>query len=384
VILEGMYAFTDESGNHGFSFELDGVSTHFIVTAVLINETKLSLVENDIEAIRKKYFQTGEIKSSSVAKNHSRRLIILNELMKSDFKIFSVVVDKQKIFKDSGLMYKESFYKFVNNLVHKELRYAFKKLIVCADEFGGNEYMQSFCKYVKDNEDIPNLFNEREFYFENSKNSVLIQLADFISGTLSFVYENDKKIDAPNYLKILDKKLIRIEHFPKIITKYVVEKGAISDEYNIDIADICLRHIQGFLYKYEKTTDEERINQVIVIKYLCFRFLNNDTRKYISTKELINNLKFRIGKVVSMQYFRTHIIAKLRDEGVIIASSSKGYKIPSKEDELYDFINHGTTIMMPMLARLKMCRDNIKIGTDGKLDLFDNSEYKTLKEFFDI
>lgn len=85
-----------------------------------------------------------------------------------------------------------------------------------------------------------------------------------------------------------------------------------------------------------------------------------------------------------MHYFRTRIIAKLRDEGVIIASSSKGYKIPSKVDELYDFINHGTTIILPLLDRLKKCRDNIKIGTDGKLDLFDNSEYKTLKEFFDI
>ena len=379
-----MYAFTDESGNHGFDFEQDGVSTHFIVTAVLITETKLNLVESEIESIRKKYFQTGEMKSSSVAKNHKRRRIILDELMKSDFKIFSVVVDKQKIFKDSGLMFKESFYKFVNNLVHKELRYAFRKLIVCADEFGGNEYMNSFCNYVKANEDIPDLFGDREFYFENSKKKVLIQLADFISGTLSFVYEKEKKEEAPNYLKILDKKIIRIEHFPKIITNYIIDKGAISDEYNIEISNICLRHIQGFLYKYEKTVEEERINQVIVLKYLCFRFLNNDTRKYIPTKELVNNLKYRTGKVVSMQYFRTHIIAKLRDEGVIIASSAKGYKIPSKEDVLYDFINHGTSIIMPMLARLKKCRDNIKLGTDGNMDLFDNSEYKTLRQFFDL
>lgn len=125
------------------------------------------------------------------------------------------------------------------------------------------------------------------------------------------------------------------------------------------------------------------IYQIIVLKYLCSRFLNYDTRKYIPTKELINNLKYRTGKAVSMQYFRTHIIAKLRDEGVIIASSPKGYKIPSGEGELYDFINHGTTIIMPMLARLKKCRDNIKLGTDGRLDLFDNPEYKTLKQFFD-
>lgn len=379
-----MYAFTDESGNHGFDFDQDGVSTYFIVTAVLITEARLNAVENEVEAIRKKYFQTGEMKSLLVGKNHARRLEILNELMNIDFKIFSVVVDKQKIFNDSGLMYQESFYKFVNNLVHKELRYAFKKLVVRADEIGGNEYMKSFSNYVKANEDIPNLFGEREFYFEDSKNNVLIQLAGLISGTLSLVYEKDKKEDAPNYLKILDKKIIRIEHFPKIITEYIVEKSAISDEYNNEISNICLRHIQGFLSKYEKAIDEDRMNQVIVLKYLCSKFLSNNTGKYIPTTELISNLKYRTGKAVSMQYFRTRIIAKLRDEGVIIASSSKGYKIPAKENELYDFINHGTTIIMPMLARLKKCRDNIKIGTGGNLDLFDNSEYTTLKQFFDI
>jgi len=191
--MELMYAFTDESGNHGFNFENEGVSTFFIVTAILVAENNLSKIENEVESARKKYFQTGEMKSSLVGKNHKRRNVILRELLNSDFKIFSVVVDKQKIYKDSGLMYKESFYKFVNNLVHKELRYAFKKLAVCADEIGGNEYMKGFCKYVRDNEEIPDLFGEREFYFENSKNSVLIQLADFISGTLACVYERGKQ-----------------------------------------------------------------------------------------------------------------------------------------------------------------------------------------------
>lgn len=379
-----MYAFTNDSGNYGFKFDQDEISTHFIVTALLVNETKLELLNDEIDAVRSIYIQTDEIKSPSIIKNHKERLEILNELIKCDFQIFSVVVDKQMLLKDSGLMAKESFYKFINNLVHKELRNAFKKLVVCADETDGSDYIKCFCDYIRDNEDIPNLFGEREFYFENTKSKSLIWFTEFISETLSFIYEEKKKTDAPNYLKILDRKIIRIEHFPKVITKYVIEHSDILEEKSNEILTVCLRHVQVFLNKYEKSTEEERVHQVIVLKYLCFRFLHHETRKYISTRELINILKYRTGKVVSMHYFRTRIIAKLRDEGVIIASSSKGYKIPSKVDELYDFINHGTTIIMPLLDRLKKCRDNIKIGTDGKLDLFDHSEYKTLKEFFDI
>jgi hypothetical protein len=36
-----------------------------------------------------------------------------------------------------------------------------------------------------------------------------------------------------------------------------------------------------------------------------------------------------------------------------------------------------------MLARLKKCRDVVKLGTNGELDLFDKSEYSKLKNYFD-
>jgi hypothetical protein len=326
------------------------------------------------------------MKSSNIGKDHKRRGIILSQVIKSNFKVFSIVVDKRRIKSDSGLMFKQSFYKFTNNLVHKELRGAFKTLTVCADEIGGNEYMKSFANYVREREDIPTLLGDREFYFENSKNSVMIQLADFISGTLSFVFEEDKKKDAPNYLNILDKakKIIRIEQYPRDIQSYIMDNNAIGEGYDKEIAELCLKQAQDFLARNNDSDDEDIISQIVVLKYLCFRFLNNDTRKYIPTKELINNLMSRIENDITVQSFRTKIIAKLRDAGVIIASSSKGYKLPSKESELYDFINHGTSIIMPMLARLKRCRDIVNMGTVGKLDLFDNTAYESLKEYFDI
>lgn len=382
--MNRVYAFTDESGNYGFDFDKKDISTYFIVTAIIVEEDKVELIKNEIELVRKKYFQTGEIKSSSVGKAHDRRTNILSQLLKSDFKIFSVVLNKAKIKQDSGLMFKKSFYKFTNNLVHKELRGAFRILTICADQIGGNEYMRSFAEYVKEREDIPSLLGDRDFYFQDSKNNILIQLADFISGTLSFVFEDNKRINSPNYLKILEKNLIRIELYPKEIRNYIFDNSVISEEYDKTIADICLKRAQEFLVNHNNEHDEDTINQIIVLKYLCFRFLNNDTRKYIPTREIINNLKYRTSSEISIQYFRTKIIAKLRDAGVIISSSPKGYKIPSKKSELYDFINHGTSIIMPMLARLKLCRDIVHLGTCGNLDLFDNSEYESLKAYFDL
>ena len=86
---------------------------------------------------------------------------------------------------------------------------------------------------------------------------------------------------------------------------------------------------------------------------------------------------------ISSSAFRMRVIGKLRDSGVIIASSSKGYKLPSKLSELYDFINHDASIVIPMLSRLKKCRDLVKLGTVNELDLLDQTEYKSLKAYFD-
>ena len=72
------------------------------------------------------------------------------------------------------------------NDYHKELRRAFEKITIVADEIGSNEYMQSFCKYVDRHQDMPDLFGDAKFSFEKSENDVRIQIADLISGTLVF------------------------------------------------------------------------------------------------------------------------------------------------------------------------------------------------------
>ena len=129
------------------------------------------------------------MKSSSLGKNHQRRKRILAELLKVNFSIFAVVIDKSQLIEMKGLHFKPSFYKFTNNIVHKELKRAFREITIVADEIGGSEYMQSFAKYVKERQDIPNLLNDAAFRFENSKNDVLIQLADLISGSIAYDFD---------------------------------------------------------------------------------------------------------------------------------------------------------------------------------------------------
>ena len=385
--MERVYAFTDEYGAFGWDINNPSVSTHFIITAIIVRESELNSFVVKSEALRKKHFQTGEIKSSKIGKDNKRRIRVLRDIQDIPFSIFAVCIDKQKCLDNmniKGLQYKQVFYKFMNNIVHKELRRAFEKITIVADEIGSNEYMQSFCKYVDRHQDMPDLFGDAKFSFEKSENDVRIQIADLISGTLAYVYDRHKRTnETPDYLKILKDKIIRVELYPKTYDTYVLETSAIAEDYDEDIAKLCFSQAVKFVEHNADDNDPEVKAQVIVLQYLLFRFMNNDTRGYIYTSELKGQLSGTELCGISDSSFRMRIIGKLRDKGVIIASSQRGYKIPSKQSELYDFINHDAKIVIPMLSRLKKCRDLVKLGTANQLDLLSHAEYNQLRSFFD-
>jgi len=298
---------------------------------------------------------------------------------------FPVVIDKSEVQHFKGLRWKKSFYKFMNERVHFDLRRAFSNLTVVADSMGSNEYMDSFIKYFDEHSEPVNLLGESSLMFEDSKGDVLIQIADFISGTLAYVYDLHKKdSNAPDYLKILASKITYVRFYPKTFEQFIHDPLGMPHEYDETIARLCHKQAAMFLDKHKEDDDEEIKAQCIVLEYLLFRMMNNHYRGYISTKELKNQLEYTGVQHMSISTFRLKIICKLRDAGVIISSSSKGYKIPSNETEIYDFINHGNQVVLPMLWRLKKCRDLVKLATNGQVDLLEHDEYKDLKAFFDL
>lgn len=122
---------------------------------------------------------------------------------------------------------------------------------------------------------------------------------------------------------------------------------------------------------------------VIVLKYLLSMLLANSNRTYITSSELRNNLNKYTNIDYSAQYFKTKIIVKLRDSNVLIANSSKGYKIPKSEENLLRFFNHTNSMLQPMIARTKRARDRVKTAANGELDILNRESLKELKKIID-
>lgn len=374
--MKKIIAFADEFGNNSFDFENQG--SHFIIASVIINLDELETINCQLETIRAKYFQTGEIKSNKVKGNHQRRLLILKSLEDINFNIYAVVIDKKKLFGE-GFKYKQSFYKYLNGVLYKELYRTYPQLELIVDEHGTNEFMNGFKKYVEKNH-IRTLFSGSDFNIQKSHNDLGVQLADFIAGTLGYIFDNLKKSEkSDEFEKLISTKLISLNHFPKNYeTKELIDSELYS-EYDETITNLSLNRVFDFI---DRTTGDTQLNvdRINFLKLLLLFHQSNHHKKYTTSNEFIRHLNVNRDGVLSKEQFSTKIIGHLRDKGILIASSRDGFKIPTSARDMRIFINHGKSIVFPVLRRIEECRNSILLATKNEYDILDNNEYKKLKE----
>lgn len=377
-------AHIDEFGTNSIETQKDGVSSHFLICATLIKEENLIPAKKIIDEVRKTHFQNSEIKSSNVKRaKHTRRLTILNELNQIDFTIYLIVVDKEEI-NSEGLSIKESFYKYFNRLLVTDLNRINNKITFIADQIGTTEYQKSFQKYIENKVTQYDLFNETKlFEFSDSKENNLVQLSDFIVGSLAKCF--DKKHFQENsseYLTLLKDKL-NVRFWPNNIANYL-RTDKETENFDPKIAELSLNLVKDYIAKNEKKDETDFIAQIYLLKYLML-IQKVSPHYFIQTHELMDKLKNEIGLEYSVRLFRKNIIGNLRDNNVIIVSSnSGGYKLPVNKSDLTEFVNRYNSILQPMLSRMKKCRDSILLGSMKEIDILDYPEFESLKEIIEL
>jgi hypothetical protein len=382
--LTKILAHIDEFGTNSIETQKDGVSSHFLICATLIKEENLIPAKKIIDEVRKTHFQNSEIKSSNVKRaKHTRRLTILNELNQIDFTIYLIVVDKEEI-NSEGLSIKESFYKYFNKLLVTDLNRINNKITFIADQIGTTEYQKSFQKYIENKVTQYDLFNETKlFEFSDSKENNLVQLSDFIVGSLAKCF--DKKHFQENsseYLKLLKDKL-NVRFWPNNIANYL-RTDKETENFDPKIAELSLNLVKDYIAKNEKKIETDFIAQIYLLKYLML-IQKVSPHYFVQTHELMDKLKNEIGLEYSVRLFRKNIIGNLRDNNVIIVSSnSGGYKLPVNKSDLTEFVNRYNSILQPMLSRMKKCRDSILLGSMKEIDILDYPEFESLKEIIEL
>lgn len=379
------HAYIDESGNTDLAVEKQGVSKYFIVCAVVIPSGQLNILEPQVEEIRRKYFQTGEIKSSKVRDKdgHARRIKILESFLKLDFTFYAIAVEKGSLKKDGGFPFKKSFLKFINGLLYGQLLDNYPSLEIYADEHGGQDFKESFKAYIEKNHK-PDLFWKSNLSLVSSHQSVIVQMADFIAGTIAKVYEGKKNpalFEA--YKTLLSSKALDLKEWP---TKFQIyfEPDQTSKEYDAFIHKHALAKAELFLEKYGENSDEETKLRICALRFLVFKSRLSPDTDYLSTKEILNQLEACGFKGVSDHAIRSTIVSKLRDKDVIIASSHKGYKIPRNYADLHDFVDRVNSQVLPLLERLKRAHNSYIQASSGDVDLLKGPNYPELVKLLEL
>lgn len=327
------------------------------------------------------FFGPGEMKSSRVTED--RRVRILKALDPLDFRFYAVAVDKSRLHRDSGLAYKKSFIKFTNGRLYNALFQHLPELTVYADGHGGNEFIQSFKRYIETNH-APDLFSRPQLEIVDSKSQILVQLADFLVGTAAKVYEEKITVESRKiFLEFLSRKRTRIDEWPP---KFEAPQSAATGASELDrrVSEISSRTAAAFLTKYADTADPELQVQHTVLSYLLFRAQLPAEEDFVATQELVDHLHIHGFLEVNKHYLRSNVISKLRDRDVIIASSPKGYKIPSSYADIVGFAELVDGIVLPLLQRLKRANQIFDLGSAGQINFLEEQRFRKLRQMLDL
>lgn len=374
------FAFVDESGNHDLDTSKSGSSGFFVICSIIITEKNLSGAYERAEALRLQHFQTGEIKSSKLkAKDSDRRRKILLDLSELPLKLYFTVVDKSRVHKDGGLQFKQSFIKSVNNLLYERLFNHCTDLHMTDDEHGGPKFQASLREYVAARYS-DDLFGGSAFQTRSSDSDVLIQVADFFAGTVAHIYEGKASEDVVEvYKNILSNQTLGLLEWPPKYQSLIPPPMSESAYADYRVHQQALKQADQFLAKVGGHPNEDERLQLCILDFLRFRseFVSDE---YVSTDDIAKHLASKGFHGLGDQKIRSSGIAKLRDSEVIIASATKGYKIPRSRSDINDFLELASSQILPLLDRVKKARDVYRLSSVGEYDILAEDQFAQIRK----
>lgn len=383
------WAFIDESGNESLLTENHGVSDNFVISAVIVEDAGLDLLSSSIESIRKIHFQSGEMKSSSIGNEHTRRLRILENLANTKLSYITLIVDKNEIQKNSGLQFKKSFRKFITGMVYNRLYRTFPNITVISDQHGGEFFMSSVKTYVEKYHK-PSLFDKQDFLFRNSSDEILIQAADFIAGTWAKI--SDESIDSEirkDFKEIIKTNAIFIDHWPPS-TNSIFPPTEDKSHLNSVVRQYCYNQIHIYILKNQDKSDldeEEKAEEAMRIETIRFLLHKNEflaDNEFLYSHEIIEHLQSNGFEKMTPRKLAAIVIAPLRDNGVIISSGSKGYRVPTTVRDIVEFAKTTGEKVLPMLTRLGMAKKQLYLVSNKSLDIVEEAGYPLMNKLIEI
>ena len=197
--------FIDDSGDPGFKGPASS-SAFVMAGAVIMDPEVATKINQDITELRKKLGWPDHLEFKFNKSSKKVRLEFLRTISKHDFSIYGIYIRKTNY---------RAFFHFSNN--QKLYNWAMAELLMTmplqnaqikVDGKYGKKYSLKFSTSLRRK---VNIGKKRilKLTIQDSRRDNLIQLADFIAGTINRSFQNDKT-DSKEYIRIIENKIIEL------------------------------------------------------------------------------------------------------------------------------------------------------------------------------
>jgi hypothetical protein len=175
--------FIDESGDAGFNIA-KGSSQNFVVVCVIFDDP-LDAEETAvrIKRLKRELGKSDDFEFKFNGCSRDYRTAFFEKVASCSFKYRAIIMDKDRIYGPELRRSKDSFYNFTVKNVLKHSSGSIRDAKVVIDGAGSREFKRTMGAYLR------KMVNERssiikELKFKNSRNNVLLQLADMVAGAV--------------------------------------------------------------------------------------------------------------------------------------------------------------------------------------------------------
>ena len=222
-----------------------------------------------------------------------------------------------------------------------------------------------------------NIFDDYDFDYADSKNSNIVQIADIMAGS---VMQHLLDSGAPDVLRIFQGRIADVVKFPD---DYEIYKPSTKPtEHDNAIYQLACKCATDYINENRNSEDEEIRLRSLFLRLLLYNVRMYSSSRYVHSGEIVQELSRLTEKRVTKDFLYRRIIAPLRDDGVLIASSAHGYKIPTRAADIATYVNQTASVVGPMLSRIEKCRSQIQKATDSQLDILDDPALTGYRRFF--
>jgi len=373
------WIYIDEYGDPSLNIIKNGVTTHYILIAIIIKKREHDEIKDGLEKIARKHFSGSEIKSSNVGKNDRRRIKILRDMSKLEYRLHCLAVDKRELQNSKGMIYKKTFIKYMHDKLYTKLSANYVKMKVFADEQGSDEFKTELKAYIEKQEYLRDFFSDFSYSPLSSSTNRFVQLADFVAGSFARIYD-PKKLSprGEEILSLLRPHILSSEHWPlRIRGSY--ENEEIDSSVDGKIRRQAKRSILTYLEKNYSSTNPDIVARRELLNLLVCVSEENQGRNTIHNPEACAILGESLGRSIEDRYLRSNLVGPLRDFGIPIVSGRSGLKIAFCASDLLSFMHEVENRVIPQLRRADIMRTAVYSVTEGEHDLF-NGRYELLGE----